>query len=327
VPGAPLLNAAWLDDTRLAVAGELGAIATSTDGGATWTTGHTGLAVSLRGLRLTEAGGDSWAVGEDGTFLHSDDAGASWTRRPPATTQALRGLFAGEDGQIWVVGSAQTVLHSDDGHAWSPRSALLSGLYAVVFPAGGRVGVAVGDDGTVLKTEDIGDTWTSRTSRTDETLFDVSFDASGMNGVAVGSGGALIRTETGGDTWKSLDVDMDANFYATLVAPTKDGAKVYVAGERGALYVADSTKLESLALAPVPYAEDLRGLALAGGADVVAVGGRFEDPGAVCEEGYVLRPGVTPRSHWKYLLLVLGVGAFGLYSLVNLIRNIRRLLQ
>ena len=57
--------------------------------------------------------------------------------------------------------------------------------------------VAVGGFGTILRTDDGGDTWTLQPSGTTEHLYGVSFvDAN--TGTAVGGGGTILRTITGG---------------------------------------------------------------------------------------------------------------------------------
>lgn len=74
-------------------------------------------------------------------------------------------------------------------------------LYHVAFV--GVEGYAVGRGGSILHTEDGGDSWESQTSGTGETLLKASFiDAD--SGWVSGSVGLCIRTFDGGSTWDSL---------------------------------------------------------------------------------------------------------------------------
>lgn len=63
-----------------------------------------------------------------------------------------------------------------------------------------NVGTVVGQDGTILRTDDGGGVWTSQSSGTLLTLNGVSMIDASM-GFAVGYGGVLLRTGDGGQTW------------------------------------------------------------------------------------------------------------------------------
>ena len=59
-------------------------------------------------------------------------------------------------------------------------------------------GFAVGFGGTILKSSDLGLTWSAQTSGTFLDLFDVHFVSDGLTGVAVGATGTILRTTNGG---------------------------------------------------------------------------------------------------------------------------------
>ena len=60
-----------------------------------------------------------------------------------------------------------------------------------------NTGTAVGDGGTILRTDNGGASWTPQSSGTFNTLYGVSFvDAN--TGTAVGEIGTILRTNTGG---------------------------------------------------------------------------------------------------------------------------------
>lgn len=84
----------------------------------------------------------------------------------------------------------------------SPRAS--SALMTSVTRAGSRL-VAVGERGTVLTSDDSGNSWTQRLSPVSVMLTNVRF-ASDKKGWAVGHGGVILVTADGGVTWrKQLD--------------------------------------------------------------------------------------------------------------------------
>src|SRR6266480_5752182 len=61
-----------------------------------------------------------------------------------------------------------------------------------------NTGTVVGENGTIVRTTDSGNSWTIQTSGTTQTLWEVSFtDAN--HGTAVGEGGTIVGTTDGGD--------------------------------------------------------------------------------------------------------------------------------
>ncbi|MCK5406257.1 MAG: hypothetical protein KAJ37_02325, partial [Candidatus Krumholzibacteria bacterium] len=83
---------------------------------------------------------------------------------------------------------------------WTPQaSGTFHPLYAVSF-ADAYTGAAVGENGTIVRTDDGGDTWTPASSGTAEHLVGVDF-ADPLYGTAVGYSGTILRTTDGGATW------------------------------------------------------------------------------------------------------------------------------
>jgi photosystem II stability/assembly factor-like uncharacterized protein len=61
-----------------------------------------------------------------------------------------------------------------------------------------EAGFAVGFAGTILKSRDLGLTWSAQTSGTLFDLFDVHFVSDGLTGLVVGEAGTILRTTNGG---------------------------------------------------------------------------------------------------------------------------------
>jgi len=116
------------------------------------------------------------------------------------------------DGKIFIVGSKGLLLvSSDHGKSWLQRtlkeragSDLFQDrdLYSIRF-ADSKTGWIVGEEGTVLRTDDGGQTWSKQDSGVANNLFKISV-VDAQNAVAVGADGAIIRTSDGGAHWQSI---------------------------------------------------------------------------------------------------------------------------
>lgn len=94
---------------------------------------------------------------------------------------------------------------------------------------------AVGEDGTVLYSDDDGDTWNDGDSDVSVDLYDVAAISS-TRAVAVGASGAVIRTTDGGDSWNEIEPTLDASARADydLRAVTMASSSVgYAVGQYG----------------------------------------------------------------------------------------------
>jgi photosystem II stability/assembly factor-like uncharacterized protein len=132
------------------------------------------------------------------------------TSAPP--WMSLFGVAIRPDGGIFVVGSKALLLVSTDhGKTWIQQtlkeregSDLFQDrdLYSIRFAPDGKSGWIVGEEGTVLHTDDGGETWSRQDSGTNKNLLKICA-ADGQTALAVGADGAIVRTTDGGSHWKS----------------------------------------------------------------------------------------------------------------------------
>ncbi len=83
------------------------------------------------------------------------------------------------------------------GTDWT-SSLFPSGMQGIDFPKP-ESGFAVGFVGTILKSIDLGNTWSAQTSGTSFDLFDVHFTSAGQIGLAVGAAGTILAH----DQWRA----------------------------------------------------------------------------------------------------------------------------
>ena len=86
-------------------------------------------------------------------------------------------------------------------------------------------GFIVGDNGTLLRTVDGGQSWEIQTSRTTNNLNSISFIDS-KNGFIVGSGTTFLKTSDGGITWLDLSDSISAKFASISFIDTLNGIAV-----------------------------------------------------------------------------------------------------
>ena len=104
-------------------------------------------------------------------------------------------------------------------------------LFSTSFATNGLEGIAVGRGGTILATNDGGNSWLAQDSGVSSTLADVYVDASGKRAWAVGSNGTILRTVDGGKLWSITPSPVNDPLRA--VRFMRDGTRGWIAGHNG----------------------------------------------------------------------------------------------
>lgn len=180
--------------------GSTGAIARSTDGGATWTTVlTTGSPVDSVAF---PSDGVAVAVDWSGNAWRSTDAGLTWTARPSGSSKGLYmvafssanvGVAYGADGEV--------VRTADGGLNWAVVGPVMN-MYGITS-LDANTFLAGGDSGTPLRSTDGGLTWTAEGTGDGPTLVGATF-TSGSVGIVVGTQGTIERSMDGGVSWNSV---------------------------------------------------------------------------------------------------------------------------
>lgn len=148
--------------------------------------------------------------------------------------------------RIVAVGDHGIILLSDDGgksHRQAKSVPVDATLTSVSF-ANETVGWAAGHWGTVLRTEDGGETWTRQRLDTtqDRPLFAIRF-SDPNHGVAVGLWSLVLVTEDGGKSWQTVELappegakKADLNLLGLFADPT---GRLFAAAEKGMVLRSD----------------------------------------------------------------------------------------
>lgn len=205
-----LFSASFADSMRGWIAGGVGRVYYTRDGGATWTARHTGGTMTLWDACFVDTL-RGWVVGNSGTVYRTTDGGLSWHLQDTPNTLALRAVCFTDSLAGFAAGYAGMMLEtSDGGLSWeSVASGTAQNLYDIYFLTADR-GWASGRNGVLLYWD--GASWSPQTSGVDVSLRAVHF-ADDSTGYAVGSGATVLRTTDGGATWLPIPVPDDVNPY------------------------------------------------------------------------------------------------------------------
>lgn len=188
------------------------------------------------------------AVGGFGTVLRSTDGGDSWEPLSfdwegilnDFLEPHLYTVHIADDGTITMAGEFALVMRSTDGgDNWEVANlgeASIFGMHLL-----GAEGFAVGQDGTILHTEDGGVSWTMiEDVPTGANLLDVWTDG---DQVVVSAIRDLIASDDGGASWRPVrDGDFAVGWYQRIAVPQQQGSggAILFAGHGGRI-----VKLES----------------------------------------------------------------------------------
>ena len=178
----------FADRERGWVYGELGALFSTSDGGATWARQRVPTRHLLLGASFLDAQ-TGWLSGGGMTVLKTADGGATWR------TGTVFLPAGGQSGQ-----RPQESLRVESGQSESETRQVGGRRLNAVWFASHERGWAVGGEGVILATADGGRTWRPQASGVGEDLHDVRFFDE-AEGWAVGRGGVLLHTRDGGRTW------------------------------------------------------------------------------------------------------------------------------
>ncbi|MBP9665449.1 MAG: hypothetical protein KBD94_12590 [Pyrinomonadaceae bacterium] len=231
------------------VAGDDGYLASTNDGGTTWTrvplnttesineiyfrNDDNGYLVAGRKFFITRDGGRTW---QDIRIYRTGEFGGS---RPEFLSirfsDKKRGYVIGsvlrENGDDDVVVDSLLMRTEDGGDTW--RRIIVptkTELFHLDFN-GSSNGWIVGDNGVILASADSGSTWSKQDSGTRMPLYNVEF-RDDREGYAVGKTGTILRTSNGGSTWERVATNFRDVLMRVDFADDKNG---WIVGHGGSI--------------------------------------------------------------------------------------------
>ena len=223
------------DTTCFASSG--GSIQRTTDGAVTWTQ-VAGFSLPLFGLEQADAT-TLYAVGQALQLLKSTDGGATWEQK------AVAGVPGGDFGSIRCSDADNCLLAmrqgnrivktTDGGDTFTAAAPPAESAFAVELASATR-GLAVGNFGSAVISDDGGDTWRVVGGRlTDD--FTVLEGATDRIAYAGGRAGALARTTDAGQTWANVSPPTSLGIRA-VAAPT--ASRLFVLADDGTVQRSDN---------------------------------------------------------------------------------------
>lgn len=170
-------------------------ILSTEDGGRTWTRRPIPPTVGdcyLVGLACSDK--KRWlVVGAGGVILASEDSGRTWKSQASPVKKSLQSVAWSDSHTATIVGDRGLILQSIDGSSWTERKSGTSFRLNAVEYVSPSIGFAVGQFGTVLRTDDGGRTWHPEKSHTLNHLWRLTW--SGKSIFAVGLGTTILRRQ------------------------------------------------------------------------------------------------------------------------------------
>ncbi|KAK3257371.1 hypothetical protein CYMTET_33538, partial [Cymbomonas tetramitiformis] len=176
------------------VVGEYAKLIMTRDGGSSFTTLNVNLPEYVS-LRAVHAVGDAtvFIAGDADTILVSRDRGTTWTAQDSRTAGMnfhamafilVTNYWTGSHLHGWAVGdklnsdgTARIIHTENNGSSWQYQSYSPAVKMHAVFFTSRYFGHAAGQDGTVLRTTDAGNSWTQVETCTSQDLLGISIDA------------------------------------------------------------------------------------------------------------------------------------------------------
>lgn len=244
-----LFSACFSSDKHGWVAGELGRVYHTPDGGKTFLRADTGTRSAFLAVACVPDG-SIVITGQKGLAMKSRDQGATWEKLNTGTTRDLLSVdFATADVGFAVGDFGAMIRTEDGGKTWAtiplPANLVLPEDIAEIVDPGDVLlydvdfsdpdhGWAVGEFGQIMTTADGGKTWSAQKSPVATTLFGVYFIDQQI-GWATGIEEALLHTTDGGASWKKLTVPGRKGFVLGIYDVAVQGKLGWAIGDSGLL--------------------------------------------------------------------------------------------
>lgn len=267
-----------LDGVLVGKSGTNALIRYTVDGGSTWTTAYTSGGNELYSVKFVDANvglavGDTIANGS--LVVRTTDGGINWTTIT-APGDILKGISWVNSNSVWVVGDSGTIIKSDDGGlTWSSQiSPTAQQLNGVAAPASSLT-VAVGNNGTVIKTAAAGDWDTQIAPLPKASINFLSISSSSRALIAAKRGYAFRSITSTHRRFASVATGLTDNLNGAASSIFSSSILGYVVGDNGKCIVISAAGTATQLSLPSVTTQNLRGVAIDrvfGGPHTIVVG-------------------------------------------------------
>lgn len=144
-------------------------------------------------------------------------------------------LYEPRSGTLLIWGTDGTVLYSTDMTRWHyAETPVGTDLTRIAADASGKVLIAVGERGTLLRSEDFGRRWQAiKLASSDYDLRAVVHHARSGAWIVAGTQGKILRSVDGGNTWTMIPNELRLTFETLFIEPHTDA--LLIGGEAGSI--------------------------------------------------------------------------------------------
>jgi len=219
-------------------------------------------------------------------LLRSADGGRAW--EPLAFGEDAMGVSAAPDGSIIVAGHLVFQASDDGGATWDIEHFVgdrTTTLNAVSFFDQSK-GIAVGENGSILLSDDAGSTWRVISSEVSDGLLDVAC-LNDSTAIAVGDSGTVLKSTNSGETWVPRNSGVQSALWAVDFVGDTLGIAV---GARGVILRTENggktwSKLESgtqVTLTGVAFHDNDHATTVGASGTVLVTGDTAISPSWIC---------------------------------------------
>lgn len=170
-------------------------------------------------------------VGDYGVIMRTTDGGESWTQKLSSDQHAFRNVRYLNDS-VGVAAGFRGSFHrtEDRGSSWTRIPLPTEYTYPGMAVVGSTIWLS-GENGSILKSTDMGSTWSALESGTDVMLSSISF-ADAKHGWCASPQRVLLHSSDGGTTWEKQKLD---SFLPVTTLFARSASECWLAGYHGLL--------------------------------------------------------------------------------------------
>ncbi|MDD5013538.1 MAG: YCF48-related protein [Atribacterota bacterium] len=207
----------------IGIAGYLGGVYYTTDGGSSWNIANDGSATQNTSVTALSTG-VGYSCGYSGNIHKTSNiSGGIWAAQVSGTIGNLYSIYFIDDNTGWVCGDTGEIRNTANGGTnWNAQvSGSVDNLYGIFFLDANN-GWACGANGTVLYTTNGGTNWNAGASGILTDILSIFFiDAN--NGWACGASGEIIYTTDGGLNWNPQVSGVAGNINSIFFTDANNG--------------------------------------------------------------------------------------------------------